>query len=486
MQILCLLAVPALIVWGIVFLNLYEKTQANLLPLLGLAVLLGGSVFGFEFFHVAAGPIPITLDRLLLAGLLCLCGVFYVRGSEHLRPVNGADLLILAWIGLNAISALTHDWRFLNNMPASRLLFFYFFPLALYFIMRTVRLRPSDLKWIALIMSAFGLYLAITAIAETRELSSWVFPRYIMNASEQEFLGRGRGPFLNPVANGVFMVVCSCCLWMWWPTSSPHRKALILGLSGILAAGIFCTLTRSVWIGFVASAGVFVWYPASRQSKGLMLIVATLISLAAFPVVGEKIFSFKRDKEVSQSDMEQSANLRPLFAIVAWNMFQDRPLMGCGFGQYARAKYPYLQDPYSGKSLASTKYFMQHNVFLAYLTETGLAGLFLLMAMLLVIARHSWQLWHNKQIELWPRMFGLLMIVMLLNYSINGLFHDVSIIPMQNMLLMFLFGILNNIQSQPLPFEVGCEVPTTGGLVCGPTTLGKGVQTGKRSALQTS
>ena len=67
--------------------------------------------------------------------------------------------------------------------------------------------------------------------------------------------------------------------------------------------------------------------------------------------------------------MEQSAQLRPLFAIVAMNMFHDRPLFGCGFGQYAREKYPYLQDPYSGRPLANTKYLMQHNVFLAYLTE---------------------------------------------------------------------------------------------------------------------
>ena len=427
--------------------------------MIGLAVLLSGSVFGFEFFHLAGGPIPITLDRLLLVALMMLSVVFFIRGSEQLRPVNLADLLILAWVGFNALSALTHDWRFHNNLPASRLLFFYLFPLALYLVIRTVRLGISDLKWIALALGGFGLYLAITAIAETREMSAWVFPRYIMNTTEQEFLGRGRGPFLNPVANGIFMVVCCCSLWMWWPGSSQRGRAWIAGLTVILAAGIFCTLTRSVWIGFVASAGGFIWYPASRKIKGLILIIGTLCSVAAFPTVGERIFSFKRDRQVSQADMEQSAALRPLFAIVAWNMFQDRPLVGCGFGQYARAKYPYLQDPYSGKSLSSTKYFMQHNVFLAYLTETGLLGLSLLLAMLMVMMQYGWRLWRNQDLQLWPRMIGLLMIVLLLNYSINGLFHDVSIIPMQNTLLLFLFGVLNNIHTNRQPFALGCEIP---------------------------
>ena len=160
-------------------------------------------------------------------------------------------------------------------------------------------------------------------------------------------------------------------------------QSILMALTAVIVVGIFCTLTRSVWLGFLMSAGVFVWYPASRQLRGLIIILVSIAVLISFPFVGEKIYSFKRDKEVSQAEMEQSAQLRPLFAIIAMNMFQDRPLFGCGFGQYAREKYPYLQDPYSGRPLASTKYFMQHNVFLAYLTETGLVGLLVLMAVLI-------------------------------------------------------------------------------------------------------
>jgi len=447
MEFLICLAVPAVLVWALVLMNKHEQSQANLLPAIGLLVVLTGSVVGYEFFHLAGGPIPITIDRLLLVGLVGLCGVFYLRGSEDLRGLNRADMMVLALVGVNAWSAITHDWRFMDNMPASRLLFFYFMPLALYFAMRTMRLNVSDLKWISLALGGLGVYLALTGVAEVMEWRALVFPRFIMNAAETEFLGRGRGPFLNPVANGIMQTVCLCAIWMWWPLSSPKGKFVLVVLTGIMCAGIFCTLTRSCWMALIASGAVWVWYPASRQLKGLLIVVATLFAIIAFPIVGERIFSFKRDKEVSVEDMENSAALRPLFTLVAWKMFQDRPMLGCGFGQYTREKYPYLQDPHSGRPLSSTRSFMQHNVFLAYLTELGLVGFSLLTLTLLTMACQSWSLWKHSELDYWQRVFGLLMIVLVLNYTINGMFHDVSIIPMQNLLLLFLFGIVNNIRT---------------------------------------
>jgi len=303
-------------------------------------------------------------------------------------------------------------------------------------------------------LGLFGLYLALTAIAEVKEYSQFVFPGYIMNSEISEFLGRGRGPFLNPVSNGIFQTVCFCCILMWWPRTNPTGRVVMLVLAIVLAVGVYATLTRSVWLGLIAACGWFVWLPASRPAKGAMLVAATVLSIVMFPVAKEKIFSFKRDKNVSQTQMEQSAQMRPLFAIIAWNMFQDRPIAGVGFGQYAKAKYPYLQDPNSGKPLSSTRGLMQHNVFLAYLTETGLIGLSLLLLMLSQMSFVSWKVWRDDSLDLWARQFGLLAIVVITVYAFNGLFHDVSIIPIQHMLLFFLLGLVNNIYSNVGAFQV--------------------------------
>ena len=352
-----------------------------------------------------------------------------------------------------SLSTVTHDWSLLGNMPASRLLFFNLMPLSLYWVVRTSHLKIADLKFIAVSFGLFGIYLAITAIAEVMELSAIVFPKYILESEITEFLGRGRGPFLNPVANGIFLTTCFCCVLMWWPrTKSPLRLALLI-CAALTVVGIYCSLTRSVWLGLIAACGLFIWMPATRPMKGGMLILATVITIIALPMLSKNIFSFKRDKEVTQVEMQRSAEMRPLFVIVAWNMFKDRPLLGAGFGQYSRAKYPYLQDPYSGKPLSLTRSLMQHNVFLAYLTETGLVGLSLLVIMLIQMGRVSWKVWKELSLDLWARQFGLLSLVLLACYAINGIFHDVSIVPMMHMLMFFVFGLTNNVYSKPWVFK---------------------------------
>ncbi len=454
MEILILIAIPTFLVWGLVFLKHQHQTRANLIALLGFLILLAGSVFGYEFFHLSSGPIPVTLDRLMIVGWVALFAIFCFRGSESLGPINRADLVILALVLTIGASVVTHNWQFRDNLPVSRLLFLYLIPVAVYAVMRSTKLNVADLKWFSILLGGFGAYLALTAIAETREWTSWVFPRYIMNSSETEFLGRGRGPFLNPVTNGFFLVTCCCAMWMWWPKTKARGKFLLLLLTGLIGIGIFCTLTRSVWLSFLLATGLFFWCPASRQTRGLLIILATVVFVASIPWVGDKVHSFKRDKQVSQADMERSAQLRPLFAIVAWNMFKDQPVFGCGFGQYSGAKYPYLQDPYSGRPLAMTKSWMQHNVFLALLTETGLVGLLILLAMLAYMAGISWSLWNNEQLDYWSRCYGLLMMVVLLNYCVNGMFHDVSIMPMYNMLLFAMFAIVNNVYTTKGPFRI--------------------------------
>jgi len=166
--------------------------------------------------------------------------------------------------------------------------------------------------------------------------------------------------------------------------------------------------------------------------------------LAAAPVLAlkwNKLNSFKRDAHVSQYDMEQSAKLRPILATVAWKIFQDYPLFGCGFGQYKEVDVNYLDDATSELPLELARPYVQHNVFLALLTQTGLVGLGLWLMTLGLWARNAWRLWTSKQAPLWARQHGLLLLALLIAYGVNGMFHDLGIITMVNMLLFFAAGV---------------------------------------------
>jgi len=70
-----------------------------------------------------------------------------------------------------------------------------------------------------------------------------------------------------------------------------------------------------------------------------------------------------------------------------------------------------------------------------------------------MMARASLIVWFNRELPFWPRQFGLLLLALLSCDVVNGMFHDVSIIPMVNMLLFFLAGITNNIVSGQWQFD---------------------------------
>ena len=413
--------------------------------MLAIGIVIVGSVFGYEFFHISNGPIPITLDRVLFGLMLALAGWLWLVNKEDLRPINRMDIAMVGLIGVLLFGTVTNDYKFQNNLPLSRLLFFYLIPAGVYAVARTAKLGEKELKIYTVAFGIFAIYLALTAVAEMKYIYAFVFPKYIINSETVEFLGRGRGPFLNPVSNGVFQISGLCCIWFWWPKSSVRVRFLIAIATLIIVAGIYATLTRSVWLSLIVVGGIVIWMPAKQHEKGMMFVAATLAMIMAFPVIGDKLTSFKRDKEVTESQMSESAQLRPLFLTVAMRMFQDRPIFGCGFGQYAREKYPYLQDPYTGKQLSKTKTYMQHNVFLAYLTESGLVGLSFLLVMLAMMTRLAYQLWSDLRKPLYLRQFGLLLASLLACYCVNGMFHDTSIMPMFNMLLFFAAGVANNI-----------------------------------------
>ena len=428
--------------------------KLNWFPLSCFAVILVGSVLGHEFFNVSIGPLPITFDRLLL-GVLVLAFVWqWAVNRQKIEPFNFIDYVILGWLAVITCSTFSADFTVAGNQPLARLLFFNYLPAMLYFLVRWVRLEIADLKIFAAMMVAFGVYLTFTGLAETRGFSGLVFPKYILTSDFREFLGRGRGPFLNPVSNGIFLSVCICCVLMWWPRAvSIRSKIIILALALFFTFGVYSTYTRSTWLALVLGMGVFVFWPSKRHQKGMMIITATLMAIVLLPLVGDRFISFKRDQDVTQAEMEKSALMRPLFAEIAWDMFQDRPVFGVGFAQYSEAKERYLKNPHTTNPLLVTRELTQHNVFLAYLVDMGIVGMGTLTCLLLTWIVSSWQVWRNQSLDLWPRQFALINVVLLVAYSVNGMFHDVSIIPMMHMLAFFWMGLVNNVYSRPEAFQ---------------------------------
>ncbi len=410
-----------------------------------LAVVFVGSCFGHAFYHVSVGPIPITLDRLLLAAVLLVFVAACRTSLVAHKPLEATDWILGLFLAALTFSTLSHNWRVDGSQPAATLLFFYGLPAAVYFLARQSQLASRHLHLLLGFFVVFSLYLGTTAIAERLQLWSFVFPRYIGSPAHEEFFGRARGPFLNPVACGLYLTSGLIATLCGWPRFRSLGRLTLLALASVMVLGAYCTLTRSVWLGLGSSVLLVVILSVHRTWRLPLFVFVALAATVFVTLMGDHLTSFKRDRHVSVHDMNESARLRPILARIALNMFRDRPILGHGFGQYKHTDMNYWRDPKADLPLESAKPYVQHNVFLSILTETGLVGLLLYTTLLALWAKRGWQVWSNADRTLVERQVGLLTLAALTSHVANGMFHEVSIIPMSNMLLMLITGVCQGI-----------------------------------------
>ncbi|MFH1266020.1 MAG: O-antigen ligase family protein [Planctomycetota bacterium] len=438
-----------------------------------LVVLLAGACFGHPFFHRSFGPVPLTLDRLLWVILLVQYVIWRRMGLTERKPPAAAEFVLLAFFGVLFLSTFSHDWQAHHHQPVARLLFSYLMPLGLYCVARQIPLSERGALVIFGSLAAFGLYLAVTAVAETHEWWWMVYPRYIGSTTQLGFLGRARGPLLNPAGSGLIGGACLAAVLVLWPRLNRPGRLLLVAGALLVCLGIYSTFTRSVWIG--AGLGLFLLLAlAVPRSWRLPVLGSLLLGVALVGATQwERILVFKRDRDLAAHDAAESVKLRPVLAVVAWNMFLDRPWVGCGFGQYDDEQIYYLADRSSGLRLEKARPFAQHNVFLSLLAETGVVGLGLFLTLWGLWIRDAWRVWRSRAAPLWARQLVLVFFVLLANYFAVGMFQDLSLIAMVNMVLFFLAGITAGLRPYAEPAEtLGDERPEAAATRGNPLVLG--------------
>ena len=142
--------------------------------------------------------------------------------------------------------------------------------------------------------------------------------------------------------------------------------------------------------------------------------------------------------------------MRSSFAYVSWHMFLDRPIFGFGFGQFPMAKCAYLADRTTDLDLESIREYVHHNTFLSVLTETGLVGLALYLAILAGWAAPLGT-WCSTTSPAWVRAHGMLLLAVLAVYACQGLFHELSYTPIDHSLVFLLAGVGVGLDRQRLP-----------------------------------
>jgi O-antigen ligase len=433
------IVVAMLALSGLVWLAVAMQ-RANLIAVL-LAVLIAGYVVGHNFWNTHLGAAPVTLDRLALFAAVALLAVQWRWSALPPMRITPTDWVVAATVLWLTLSAFWNqaDAGVLPEPPLGRLLASYWIPTAIYFLARQVAVDSRTVWQLLAALAALGTYLAITALAESAELWSVVFPRYIADPMLGLHFGRARGPALNSVSLGIYLSVCFWATWFLRPKLSRPLQLVAMAIMVLMAIGVFLTYTRSTWIGFVLSGVVVLAIQLPRSWRLPALGSATAAALIALPFAWNHLMGLER--EGSASDARHSVSQRAAFTYVSWQMFKDHPLTGVGFGRFYDQKLPYLSDRSQSFELESIRELHHHNTFLGVLTETGLLGLTGFCALLAGWTRTAWRLVRSSDVQSDDRKLGLLCLAVLAIYISSALFHDLSHLPNEQVVLFLIAGL---------------------------------------------
>jgi len=401
-----------------------------------------GYVLGPPLWSAHLGPMPLTIDRLLLAGLL-LSLAWHWRLGRFMPPTpTGSDWLLVATLAYFTIRcALTPrpDFGGTTVGPWWRLATAFWIPALLYLVARTA--TPTERSWIKAlwILSGLGVFLALTGYAEVFKQWWAVFPRYIANPELGTHFGRARGPALNSASMGMMLTGCFWAAWFLWPRVMRWQQLAIGAALVVIAGSVFFTYTRSTWIGLAAGLAVVPlvqFNPRLRIVAGLGVILLGGVGIVGF---GHKLTDLGRKD--SDASAQHSVYQRASFAYVSSRMFADAPIFGCGFGRFYDKKIPYLADRSQQVELESLRNLDHHNTLLSVLVETGLVGLGLFVGLLAAWGRSACSLVRSRGAEPWRRAHGLFTVAVILNYLASALFHDLTLAATEAWLLYFAAGI---------------------------------------------
>jgi len=251
----------------------------------------------------------------------------------------------------------------------------YLVPFLLFHLCKIIFQQEKQFHYFEVLACLVLSYLSFTSIAFLVGARALVFPQFILDAGLGYHAERARGPFLQPVANGVSLNLLGLLVWHAYGRGSVRGLKAILLLVSVPIA-ILATLTRAVWLAFAGSLIAILALSHNRKLR-LAMVALVLVALAVLGVV----ISATSLGDVLSDRVEESSPVDYRMAVYAggWQMFLERPLLGWGFHQMP-AELPRYVSEFRDKVL------YPHNTYLEVLVENGVVGLALYVWMM-------WELW---------------------------------------------------------------------------------------------
>jgi O-antigen ligase len=316
--------------------------------------------------------VSITPDRFVLMILLAVFAMRMATSRTFPRPtwltaLVGRLIFFFGFINLISYWIADPDASRPTLANLNQLFNIAFFPAISYFVARRLRYSHAMIRTVLVFFLVFGLYLAVTSIAEHYEASALIYPKYILDRSVGIHYGRSRGPFVDTIGNGgslLFSFAAVCCLATF--RSGPRRAALLV-LALLIVAAVYFTDTRGVWLGLAVITATFVALRSAMRRSATWICCALIVGFVLG--VGSK-FSI-REQSLFARRQNTVDNRLDNFGI-AWNAFKANPAFGLGYGKFATEWYRYYDRGSSRLGIGMDD--GNHSTVLGLLADVGLAG----------------------------------------------------------------------------------------------------------------
>jgi putative inorganic carbon (HCO3(-)) transporter len=315
-------------------------------------------------------PGPLSPDRLLLAGgiLALLLRAPAVSDRPRLGIVGTHWLLALA-----AAYALGSAY-FAGTLSDREAFFkivdaFGIMPFLLFLVAPLAFASPRQREVLLVTFVVLAAYLGLTTLFETARLDALVFPKYILDPTVGIHVGRGRGPFVDAVANGLALYTCAvaCAIaavsWQSW-----HTRAFAVATGLLCIVGAFLSLERSVWIGAVVGTSIAMLATRGLRVYLLPVAVAVTVAVASSLALIPGLAHNAEQRANNSSTVWDRKNL----ARAATNMVKAKPLFGFGWDRFTSESRNYFQQAFD-YPLTATRAGV-HNTPLTYAVDLGLVG----------------------------------------------------------------------------------------------------------------
>ena len=329
----------------------------------------------------------------------------------------------------------------------------------LYYILSRVKVPQTFLPMLAWITVFSGAILFVQGLIEKISSRSLLMPelwmeKVLSNTNAVRIYGLVNNP--NTLALIMFFAICAAFYLQWLYQGEKHR--IVLWISQIAFTGmLILTLSRGTWIVAIVFLVIFVLL--TRKWKLLRDVVITTVAAVALiyfptnwgviafdkvdfdgggdPITGGIGNRFKETlDEENLALMSESG--RVFYIKKGFEVFFDHPVAGTGFGSFGGSatlsygspiyeEYGIRSDIYGGKN------FYSDNQYIQVIAETGVMGVLLFAAFLLLMLGMMWKERHTT--------FSKYLVGLWFATCAAGCFYNIWELKVYTMVFFLLLGI---------------------------------------------